>query len=67
MTRLVNLLKKLNITNRKAFKVLLNEWVKNKILDDDCIMLLWAWFTKSVPVSHEDRIAITLFISFLVR
>lgn len=67
MTKLVNLVKTLNVTNRKAFKALLNEWIQNKTLDDDCIMLLWAWFTKTATVSNEDRIAGTLLISLLAR
>lgn len=65
MTRLINLIKRLNITNRKAFKVLLIEWINNEILDNDCIMLLWAWFKKSIIISHEDRLIVALLLSFL--
>lgn len=65
MTKLINLIKRLNITNRKAFKVLLIEWINNEILDNDCIKLLWAWFTKSIIISHEDRLIVALLLSFL--
>ncbi|XP_050546197.1 condensin complex subunit 1 isoform X2 [Daktulosphaira vitifoliae] len=65
MKRLLNLAKSLNVTNRKAFKVLLNEWVMNKTLDDDCIMLLWAWYTESIPITKEDQIVTALLISML--
>jgi len=67
MTKLINLVKNLNMTDRKAFKVLLNELMKNKTIDDDCVMMLWAWFTKTIIISDEDRITATLIISFLAR
>ncbi|XP_050420511.1 condensin complex subunit 1 [Adelges cooleyi] len=63
MKKLLNLVKTLNVTNRKAFKMLLYEWVKNKTIDDDCIMLLWAWFTKSISIPREDRVVAALLIS----
>lgn len=67
MTRLINLVKTLNVINRKAFKDLLNEWIKNKTLDDDCIMVLWAWFTKTMIVSDEDRVIATILLSMVAR
>lgn len=67
MIRLINLVKTLNVTYRKAFKVLLCEWIKNKVLDDDCVMVLWAWFTKSMKISHENRVAATLLLSLIAR
>lgn len=67
MTRLINLIKTLNVVNRKAFKCLLNEWIKNKTLDDDCVMILWAWFTKTVIISEEDRVVATLLLSLIAR
>lgn len=67
MIRLVNLVKTLNVTNRKAFKMLLCEWINNKTLDNDCIMILWAWFTKTKKISHENRIAATLILSLIAR
>jgi len=67
MTRLVSLVKTLNITNRRAFKALLNEWIKNKTLDDECIMTLWAWLTKSKEISEEDRVVAALILSLLAR
>lgn len=67
MTRLVNLIKTLNITNRKAFQALLIEWINNETLKNDWIMLLWAWFTKSVNISHEDRVVATLLLSLLAK
>lgn len=67
MTQLISLVKTLNVSNRKAFKVLMMEWVKNNSLNDDCIMLLWAWFTKTVIISHEDRIIAALILSLLAR
>lgn len=67
MKRLLNLVKSLNVANRKAFKILLNEWVKNKTLDDDCIQLLWAWYTESIPIKNEDRVLTALLISMLAR
>lgn len=65
MTRLLNLLKTLDVSNRNAFEVLIKEWIKNKTLDDDCVALLWAWFTKSTTISHEDRIIATLLLSMI--
>lgn len=65
MTRLLNLLKTLDIRNRDAFEVLIKEWIKNRTLDDDCIALLWTWFTKSTTISHEDRVIATLLISMI--
>jgi len=67
MTRLVSLIKTLNVTNRRAFKVLLNEWIKNKTLDDECIKVLWAWFSKSKDISEEDQIVVALMLSLLAR
>jgi len=67
MTRLVNLVKNLSLTNRRAFKALLNEWIKNKTLDDECIMVLWAWVTKSKEVFSEDRVVAALILSLLAR
>lgn len=67
MARLVNLVKTLNVTNRRAFKALLNEWIKNKTLDDECIMVLWAWFTKSKDISEENQVVAALILSFLAR
>lgn len=61
------MLKTLDVNDRKAFKALIKEWVKNKTLDDDCIALLWAWFTKSITVSYEDRVIATLLISMIAR
>lgn len=65
MTRLICLIKTLNVTNRRAFKALLNEWIKNKTLDDECIMVLWAWLTKSKDINDEDRIVAALILSLL--
>ncbi|XP_060833475.1 condensin complex subunit 1 [Rhopalosiphum padi] len=65
MTRLVSLIKTLNVTNRRAFKALLNEWMKNKTLDDECIMVLWAWFTKSKDISDEDQVVAALILSLI--
>jgi len=67
MTRLICLIKTLNVTNRRAFKALLNEWIKNKTLDDDCIMVLWAWLTKSKNINDEDRVVAALILSLLAR
>jgi len=67
MTRLVSCIKTLNVTNRRAFKALLNEWMKNKTLDDECIMVLWAWFTKSKDISDEDQVVAALILSLIAR
>jgi len=67
MTRLINLVKKLSIVKRKSFGVLLNEWLQNKTLNNDCIMLLWSWFTKSITVSYEDRVLSALLLSMISR
>lgn len=67
MIRLVNLVQTLNVANRKAFKMLLCEWINNKTLDDDCIMILWAWFTKTKKISQENRIIATLLLSLIAR
>lgn len=67
MIRLLNLIKTLNVINRRAFKVLLNEWIKNKTLDDECIMVLWAWFTKSKDISEENQVVAALILSFIAR
>ncbi|CAI6344316.1 unnamed protein product [Macrosiphum euphorbiae] len=65
MNRLICLIKTLNETNRRAFKALLNEWLKNKTLDDECIMVLWAWLTKSKDINDEDRVVAALILSLL--
>ncbi|CAH1732771.1 unnamed protein product [Aphis gossypii] len=65
MTRLVSLIKTLSVTNRKAFKALLIEWIKNKTLDDECITVLWAWFSKSKDISEEDQVVAALMLSLL--
>lgn len=67
MTRLVNLLKTLDVSDREAFTTLIKEWIKNTTLDDDCIAVLWAWFTNSTTISHEDRVIATLLISMISR
>lgn len=68
MNRLVKLVKTCSVTSMKSFKVLIIEWVKNKTLDNDCIMLLWAWFTKSTKTIHcEDRLVAACLISMLSR
>jgi len=67
MTRLISLIKTLNVTNRRAFKALLNEWIKDKTLDDECIKVLWAWFSKSKDISEEDRVVAALMLSLLAR
>lgn len=67
MTKILNLVKSLNVTYRNAFKILLDEWIKNKTLNDDCIMMLWAWFTKTVNIAQEDRIVATFLLSLLAR
>jgi len=67
MIRLLNLIKTLNVTNRRAFKALLNEWIKNKTLDDECIMVLWAWFTKSKDISEENQVVAALILSLIAR
>lgn len=67
MTRLINLLKTLNLTNIEAFKNLLSEWIKNETFDNDWIMLLWAWFTRSIIISDEDRVFTAFLISLLAR
>lgn len=67
MTRLVSLIKTLSVTNRKAFKALLIEWIKNKTLDDECITVLWAWFSKSKDISEEDQVVAALMLSLLAR
>jgi len=67
MTRLIHLVKKLSLTKRKAFRVLLNEWLQNKTLNNDCIMLLWSWFTKFITVSYEDRVLSALLLSMISR
>lgn len=67
MTKILNLVKSLNVTHRNAFKILLDEWIKNKTLNDDCIMMLWAWFTKTINIAQEDRIVATFLLSLLAR
>lgn len=67
MTRLINLLKTLDLDNRNAFEALLNEWIKNKTLDDECIMVLWSWLTKSKDIADEDRVVAALILSWLAR
>jgi len=67
MTRLASLIKTLSVTNRRAFKALLNEWIKNKTLDDECIMVLWAWMTKSKDNVEGDRVVAALILSLLAR
>lgn len=67
MTRLIHLLKTLNVSNKKAFTALLHEWIHNNTLSDDYIKVLWAWFTKFVTVSHEDQVLSALLLSFLSR
>jgi len=67
MTRLICLIKTLSLTNRRAFKALLNEWIKNKTLDDECITVLWAWLTKSKDINDEDRQVAALILSLLAR
>jgi len=67
MTRLVSLIKTLSFTNRRAFKALLNEWIKNNTLDDECIKVLWAWFSKSKDISEEDQVVAALMLSLLAR
>ncbi|VVC36201.1 Hypothetical protein CINCED_3A010242 [Cinara cedri] len=65
-TKLLNLVKTLSITNREAFKILLAEWIKNKTLDDDCIMLLWSWITKSATKHIENKYFAAFFMSLIV-
>jgi len=67
MTRLISLIKTLSVTNRRAFKALLNEWIKNKTLDDECIMVLWAWVTKTKDISDENRVVAALILSLIAR
>lgn len=61
------MLKTLDVNDREAFKALIKEWIKNTTLDDDCVALLWAWFTKSATISHEDRVIATLLLSMIAR
>jgi hypothetical protein len=65
--KILNLVKSLNVNYINAFKILLDEWIKNKTLNDDCIMILWAWLTKIVNISQEDRIVVTFLLSLLAR
>lgn len=67
MTKLVNLVKNLNVTNRKSFELLLLEWINNETLDKDCIKLLWMVFTKSINTSHKDRVIAALILSMVTR
>lgn len=67
MMKILNLVKSLNITYINSFIILLDEWIKNKTLNDDCIMTLWAWFTKTVNISQEDRIVVAFLLSLLAR
>lgn len=67
MKKLVNLVKDLNVSNRKSFEILLLEWINNETLDKDCIKLLWKVFTKSINTSHEDRVIAALILSLITR
>lgn len=67
MKKLVNLVKDLNVTNRKSFEILLLEWINNETLDKDCIKLLWKVFTKSINTSYEDRVIAALILSLITR
>lgn len=67
MTKLVSVVKHLNVNNRIAFQVLLEEWIKKKTLDNACIQVLWLWFTKTSNIPHDDRIVATVILSMLAK